>query len=64
MEETTLWNKKMSDLTVGDNMKINFVGPAVMVGGMAVGTLIVGVVSAGFKKLFQKAEVPATEATE
>lgn len=40
-ETTSLWNKKMTDVTVGDSMKMNFLAPLAVVGGMFVGTLVV-----------------------
>ena len=49
-EDTNLWNTKMSDLTVGDNVKVVFATPIVMVGGMiAAGALVTGI-SAGMKR--------------
>ena len=33
-ENTSLWNKKTSDLTVGDIVKVNIIVPAVVLGGM------------------------------
>lgn len=55
MEGTNnLWDKKMTDLTVGDNVKMNFVTPIAMVGGMFVGTVAVGAVQTIVSKIRSK----------
>jgi len=60
MEETTgLWNTKMSDLTVGDNVKMNFITPMAVVGGLFVGTLVVTAAQSIVGK-FRKTKTVAT----
>jgi len=49
-EDTNLWNTKMSDLTVGDNVKMTFMTPIIMVGGMIAAGALVGGIGAGMKR--------------
>lgn len=63
-ENTSLWNKKVSDLTVGDSVKANVLAPVIAAVAVTVATTVVAGVGSGIKAFREKRKNRQNETTE
>lgn len=63
MEDTTFWNKKANDLTVGDTVKLTVATPLIMLGGFMLAGAAINVVGSITNK-FRKNESALVQTQE